>query len=84
MKGYVKLEASTENKDQRLSVTCHLERVGAHDKMILMHALKEAIEMSEDEFMIYVLGEEVNAFGNAKTSSVQIKIPTKELSDDES
>ena len=84
MQGYVKLETlRNDGDDQGLCAEVRLMHVGVEDKVILMHTLKEALEMSKEEFMLYVLAEDANVFDKSGSSSVKIKIPMKEVPDDE-
>lgn len=78
MQGYVKLETFLNDGDnQGLCAEVRLVSVGVEDKVLLMHTLKEALEMSKEEFILYVLAEDANVFDKSGSSSVKIKIPTK-------
>lgn len=84
MQGYVKLETlRNDGDDQGLCAEVRLINVGVADKVLLMHTLKEALEMSKEEFMLYVVAEDTNVFDKSGSSSVKIKIPTKGVSGDE-
>ena len=62
MKGYIKIEAGTHGDKEGLIVDCHIEDVSSLDRCILMHSLKNALQMDDTEWKLYVIGEHEGLF----------------------
>lgn len=57
MKGYIKIEAGTHEGKEGLFVEGHIEGASPLDRCILMHSLKNALQMDDTEWKLYVIGE---------------------------
>ena len=62
MKGYIKIEAGTHGDKERLFVEGHIEDASSLDRCILMHSLKNALQMNDTEWKLYVVGEHGGLF----------------------
>ena len=62
MKGYIKIEAGTHGDKEGLIVDCHTEDVSSLDRCILMHSLKNVLQMDDTEWKLYVIGEHEGLF----------------------
>ena len=62
MKGYIKIEAGTHGDKEGLFVECHIEGTSSLDKCLLMHSLKNALQMDDIEWKLYVVGEHGGLF----------------------
>ena len=62
MKGYIKIEAGTHKGQEGLFVESHIECESPLDKCILMHSLKNALQMDDTEWKLYVIGEHEDLF----------------------
>ena len=62
MKGYIKIEAGTHEGKVGLFMECHIECASLLDKCILMHSLKNALQMDDTEWKLYVVGEHKGLF----------------------
>ena len=62
MKGYIKIEAGTHEGKEGLFVEGHIEGAAPMDRGILMHALRNALQMGDIEWKLYMLGEHAGLF----------------------
>lgn len=62
MKGYIKIEAGTHGDKEGLFVEGHIEDASSLDKCILMHSLKNALQMDGITWKLYVVGEHEGLF----------------------
>lgn len=62
MKGYIKIEAGTHEGKEGLFVEGHIEGASPLDRCILMHSLKNALQMDDTEWRLYVIGEHEGLF----------------------
>ena len=62
MKGYIKIEAGTHGDKEGLFVEGHIEDASSLDRCILMHSLKNALQMNDDVWKLYVVGEHGGLF----------------------
>lgn len=62
MKGYIKIEAGTREGKESLFVGCYIKGASSLDKCILMHSLKNALQMNDDVWKLYVIGEHEGLF----------------------
>ena len=62
MKGYIKIESGTHEDKEGLFVEGHIEDVSPLDKCILMHSLKNALQLDDTEWKLYVIGEHEGLF----------------------
>ena len=62
MKGYIKIEVGTREGKEGLFVEGHIEGADPMDRGILMHALRNALQMGDIEWELYVLGEHAGLF----------------------
>ena len=63
MKGYIKIETGTHGDTEGLFVEGHIEGASSLDRCILMHSLKNALQMGDMEWKFYVIGEHEGLFG---------------------
>lgn len=63
MKGYIKIEVGTHKGNEGLFVEGHIEGASSLERCILMHSLKNALQMDDTEWELYVIGEHKNLFG---------------------
>lgn len=68
MKGYIKIEAGTREGKEGLFVKCHIEGASSLDRCILMHSLKNALQMNDDVWKSYVIGEHEGLFDDITTA----------------
>ena len=57
MKGYIKIETGTHGDKEGLFVEGHIEDASSLDRCILMHSLKNALQMDDITWKLYVVGE---------------------------
>ena len=57
MKGYIKIEAGTHEGNEGLFVKGHIEDASSSDRCILMHSLRNALQMDDITWKLYVIGE---------------------------
>ena len=62
MKGYIKIETGTHEGQEGLIVECHIQGASSLDRCILMHSLKNALQMGDTEWKLYVVGEHGGLF----------------------
>lgn len=62
MKGYIKIEAGTHEGQEGLFVESHIEDASTLDRCILMHSLKNALQMNDIAWKLYVIGEHRGLF----------------------
>ena len=62
MKGYIKIEAGTLGDKEGLFVESHIEDASFLDKCILMHSLKNALQMDDITWKLYVVEEHEGLF----------------------
>ena len=62
MKGYIKIEAGTHEGQEGLFVESHIEGASSLDRCILMHSLKNALQMDGITWKLYVVGEHEGLF----------------------
>ena len=62
MKGYIKIAAGTHEGKEGLFVEGHIEDASFLDRCILMHSLKNALQMDDIEWKLYVAGEHEGLF----------------------
>lgn len=62
MKGYIKIETGTREGKEGLFVKGHIEGASTLDKCTLMHSLKNALQMNDDVWKFYVIGEHDGLF----------------------
>ena len=62
MKGYIKIEAGTHEGKEGLFVEGHIGYESSLDKCMLMHSLKNALQMNDMEWKLYVVGEPEGLF----------------------
>ena len=62
MKGYIKIEAGTHEGKEGLFVEGHIQGASSLDRCILMHSLKNALQMDDITWKLYVLGEHEGLF----------------------
>lgn len=57
MKGYIKIEAGTHEGNEGLFVEGHIEDASSLDRFILMHSLRNALQIDDTAWKLYVIGE---------------------------
>ena len=62
MKGYIKIETGTRGDNEGLFVKGYIEGASSLDKCILMYSLKNALQMDDIEWKLYVIGEHEGLF----------------------
>lgn len=62
MKGYIKIEAGTHGDKEGLFVEGRIEDASSLDRCILMHSLKNALQMDGITWKLYVVGEHEGLF----------------------
>ena len=62
MKGYIKIETGTHGDKEGLLVEGHIEDASSLDRCILMHSLKNALQMDDITWKLYVVGEHEGLF----------------------
>ena len=62
MKGYIKIEAGTHEGQEGLFVEGRIKGASPLDRCILMHSLKNALQMDDIEWKLYVVGEHEGLF----------------------
>ena len=62
MKGYIKIETGTHGDKEGLFVEGHIEDTSSLDRCILMHSLKNALQMDDITWKLYVIGEHEGLF----------------------
>lgn len=62
MKGYIKIEAGTHEGQEGLFVKSRVKDASTSDKYIFMHSLKKALQITDEEWMLYVIGEHEGLF----------------------
>ena len=62
MKGYIKIETGTHGDKEGLFVEGHIEDTSSLDRCILMHSLKNALQMDDITWKLYVVGEHEGLF----------------------
>lgn len=62
MKGYIKIEAGTHEGHEGIFVEGQIEGMSSLDKCILMHSLKNVLQMDDAEWRLYVIGEHEGLF----------------------
>lgn len=62
MKGYIKIEVGTHEGQEGLFVESHIEDASNLDRCILMHSLKNALQMDDTIWKLYVIGEHQGLF----------------------
>ena len=62
MKGYIKIETGTHGDKEGLFVEGHIEDASSLDRCILMHYLKNALQMDDITWKLYVVGEHEGLF----------------------
>lgn len=62
MKGYIKIEAGTHEGNVGLFVESHIEGASSLDRCVLMHSLRNALQMNDDVWKLYVIGEHAGLF----------------------
>ena len=62
MKGYIKIEAGTHGDKEGLFVEGHIEDASSLDRCILIHSLKNALQMDDITWKLYVIGEHEGLF----------------------
>lgn len=65
MKGYIKIEAGTHEGQEELFVKSHIEDASTLDRCILMHALRNVLQLDDTEWKLYVIGEHEGLFDKA-------------------
>lgn len=69
MKGYIKIEAGTREGKEGLFVKGHIEGASTLDRCILMHSLRNALQLDDTEWKLYVIREHEGLFD--KVSEVE-------------
>lgn len=62
MKGYIKIEAGTHEGQEGIFVESHIEDASTLDRCILIHSLKNALQMDDIAWKLYVIGEHQGLF----------------------
>lgn len=62
MKGYIKIVAGTHDGKEGLFTEGHIEGASSLDICILMHSLKNTLQMDDDVWKLYVIGEHKGFF----------------------
>lgn len=62
MKGYIKIEVGTHEGQEGLFVESHIEDASTLDRCILIHSLKNALQMDDIAWKLYVIGEHQGIF----------------------
>ena len=62
MKGYIKIETGTHGDKEGLFVEGHIEDTSSLDRCILMHSLKNALQMDDITWKLYMIGEHEGFF----------------------
>lgn len=62
MKGYIKIETGTRKGNEGLFVEGHIEGASPLDRCILMHSIRNALQMDDTEWKLYVIGEHEGLF----------------------
>lgn len=65
MKGYIKIEAGTHEGQEGLFVKSHIEDASTLDRCILMHSLRNVLQLDDTEWKLYVIGEHEGLFDMA-------------------
>lgn len=62
MKGYIKIETGIREGNEGLFVEGHIEGASPLDRCILMHFIRNALQMDDTEWKLYIIGEHEGLF----------------------
>ena len=62
MKGYIKIEAGTHEGKEGLFVKGHIEGASTLGRCMLMHSLRNALQLDDAEWKLYVIDEHKGLF----------------------
>lgn len=79
MKGYVHFDSVERDGQEAVQVSCHLQDVNMLDKFQMLESLCSALEITKQEWMLYVCMKDDGVFDQMLVKeSVEIKIPNRE------
>lgn len=79
MKGYIHFDSVEHEGQEAIQVSCHVQCLSVLDKFQMLESLCSALEITKQEWMLYVCMKADGVFDQMLTrESVQIKFPTKE------
>ena len=62
MKVDISIKNGTCDGEHGLVTAVDVENVSVADKMVIMHSLRTALEMNDDEFKVYIMSEVMDVF----------------------
>lgn len=79
MKGYIHFDSIEHEGHEAVQVSCHVQGVGVADKFHLLESLCSALEVTKQEWMLFVCMKDDGVFDEMLVKeSVKIKLPIKE------
>lgn len=80
MKGYIHLDSVEHEGQEAVQVSCHVKCSSLLDKFQMLESLCSALEITKQEWMLYVCMKDDGVFDKALVKeSVEIKIPNREV-----
>lgn len=84
MKGYIHFDSVEREGKEVVQVSCHMQGVDMMDKFQMLESLYDALRVTEQEWTLYVCMKHDGVFDQMFVKrSVEIKLPTKEDSENE-
>lgn len=62
MKVDISIKNGTCDGEHGLVTAVDVENISVADKMVIMHSLRTALEMNDDEFEVYLMAEAMDVF----------------------
>lgn len=62
MKVDISIKNGTCDGEHGLVTAVDVENISVADKMVIMHSLRTALEMNDDEFEVYLIAEAMDVF----------------------
>lgn len=79
MKGYIHFDSVERDGQEAVQVSCHVKCSSLLDKFQMLESLCSALEITKQEWMLYVCMKEDGVLDQAFVKeSVEIKIPNRE------
>ena len=80
MKGYIHFDSVEHEGQEAVQVSCHVKCSSLLDKFQMLESLCSALEITKQEWMLYVCMKDDGVFDKALVKeSVEIKIPNREV-----
>lgn len=80
MKGYIHFDSIEHEGQEGVKVSCHVKDVDVLDKFQMLESLCSALEITKQEWMLYVCMKDDGVFDQMLVKeSVKIEFPTKEV-----